>query len=384
MTNITTAARQYATRPADQRFTSLDALLAYKTATALNSRAVTLPSSALRVAPSAETADSTLLVSGANGTGYEPTHWAFGQLAQLAGAPAGYLRTLPAPIAADAVNYGLRFNRQAENVAVLLQRPVTADGGMEVSPSGSNAPLATPQLIAATGPNYGRIFDRDVVRAAVERFGNGVDGDFRVPGFFGTALDRVTKENTTIYGGDRDVFFFLADEEHRVEIPNRRDGKSGALARGIFMWNSEVGSKTFGVATFLFDYVCCNRIVWGAAEYKEIRVRHTSQAPDRFLREIGPALNTYANSGTAGITQAISDARAVTLDSLTSDKNEWLATRFGKGMAQSINSAHELEEGRPVETVWDVIVGATAVARGIEWQDDRVALERKAGDLLTA
>ena len=45
--------------------------------------------------------------------------------------------------------------------------------------------------------------------------------------------------------------------------------------------------------------------------------------------------------------------------------------------------AHELEEGRPIETRWDAVVAATAVARGIEHQDERVALERRAGDLLT-
>ena len=41
------------------------------------------------------------------------------------------------------------------------------------------------------------------------------------------------------------------------------------------MWNSEVGKTTLGAGFFLFDYVCCNHIVWGADQYTEIRIRHT-------------------------------------------------------------------------------------------------------------
>jgi hypothetical protein len=36
------------------------------------------------------------------------THWSFGQLATIASAPPSYLRTLPATIASDAINHGLR------------------------------------------------------------------------------------------------------------------------------------------------------------------------------------------------------------------------------------------------------------------------------------
>lgn len=375
------ASRQWAARPDDERFLSLTDMLRYKSAITANSRAKVVPSKILTVAPSADTANATLLISGANGTGYEPSHWAFGQLAQLAGAPAGYLRTLPAPLAADNLNYGLQFNRQAEEVGVLLQRPV---GGPAIAyDDGAVIPTAEPQLVAATGPKYGRIWDRDVLRALVERFGNGVDGDFRVPGIFGQRVD-VTKANTTLYAGDRDMFVFLADEDHRVEIPGAgRNGETEQLARGFFVWNSEVGSKTFGVATFLFRYACSNRIVWGAAEYKEIRIRHSSLAPERFMSEISPALATYANSSTASITAAVTAAQQIRLDSLSSDKNDWLATRFGKGIAASMATAHELEEGRPMESLWDAVQGATAVARSIGFQDERVALERKAGELLS-
>ena len=45
-----------------------------------------------------------------------PTHWSFGQLSQLAGAPAGYLRDMPAKLAEVNLNWGLRYNRSSQAV----------------------------------------------------------------------------------------------------------------------------------------------------------------------------------------------------------------------------------------------------------------------------
>ncbi len=41
-----------------------------------------------------------------------------------------------------------------------------------------------------------------------------------------------------------------------------------------------------------------------------------------------------------------------------------------------------MEEGRPIETVWDAVTGITAYSKGLAFQDQRVALETKAGALL--
>lgn len=368
MSTISTASHQWATRPADERYTSLTAMRDHFHTTRANSRATTVSSRRLQAIPSED--NKGVLLQGANGHAYAPTHWSFGQLAQLAEAPAGYLRTLPAPIAADCVNYGLQFKRSIEDVGVLLQR-----SGSYVDATGSHLP--EPIIPAVTGPRYGRIWNADILDSLVKRFGDGVTGDFRVPGEFGKAI-AVTKANTTLYAGDRDMFVFLADESHRIEVPNRRNGEAGSLARGFFVWNSEVGSATFGIGTFLFDYVCCNRTIWGAAQYREIKLRHTAAAPDRFLQEVGPALISYANSSTDSITSGIAAARAAKLD----DVDEWLAKRFGKRTVESLQAVHQLEEGRPIETLWDVSNALTAKAKSVPWQDERVALERQAGEVL--
>jgi hypothetical protein len=189
----------------------------------------------------------------------------------------------------------------------------------------------------------------------------------------------VTKENTTLYASDRDMFVFLADEENRIELPNRRAGRFGSFARGFFVWNSEVGKTTLGAGFFLFDYVCCNRIIWGADQYTEVRIRPTKGAPDRWLEEVMPVLREYSQASAKPVIQAIEDARNKRIDD---ELTAFLAKRFGKQMAPAIAAIHETEEGRPIETLWDVTVAATAHARSVKNTDKRLEIERAAGELL--
>lgn len=355
------ASKQWASRPSDERFISLTELASHCNAVRDNSKGRVVSSRSLQARP-VDNDPLALVVVGPNGSPVTPTHWAFGQLAQRAGAPAGYLRDLPAPLAADCINYGLQHTRGYEDIGVLLRKDDAA---------------LVPTLAAVTGPNYGRVWNATIADALVSRFGDGLNGAFRVPGEFGKAV-KVSRENTTLYASDRDMFVFLADEVNRVEIPNRRNGQAGTMARGFFVWNSEVGAQTFGIATFLFDYVCMNRIVWGAAEYNEVRIRHTATAPDKWMTEVAPALEAYAKSSTHGITAAIEHAREARLD----DVSVFLTKRFTKTQAEAIKAVHLAEEQRPIETIWDAVTGATAYARGVAYQDERVKLERQAGQML--
>ncbi|HEY5411312.1 MAG TPA: DUF932 domain-containing protein [Caulobacteraceae bacterium] len=290
------------------------------------------------------------------------TNWAFGQLAQRAGAPGPYLRSLRPDLAADCINYGMA-KREVEDVGVYIHRHD------ESSP--------VPIMAAVTGPQYGRISDASIIEALIARFGNGRDGDFTVPGEFGEKV-AVTKANTTLYASDRDMFVFLADEKNRIEVPDRRNGEPGMLARGFFVQNSEVGSAALSITTFLFDYVCCNRIVWGAADMKNVTIRHTSGAPIRFLEEVAPALELYAHSSAQGIVDGIAAAKAKRLEEV----EDFLSERFSRSQAKAIILAHEVDEARPIETIWDAVVGITAYARELPNQDNRVDFERAAGKVM--
>jgi hypothetical protein len=359
---LTAASRQWASRPSDERFTSLLDLQDHVNTQRNRSRGKIVSSRGVTAQPDPNSPHQGLVIVGKEGHAANPSHFAFGQLANLAGAPAGYLRGLPAPLAADCINYGLKVERDISDVGLLLRRETEGNIG----------------LVAATGPKYGRIWNSDVVNALVDRVGDGVTGDWRVPGEFGKAVE-VTKANTTLYAGDRDMFVFLADEQNRISIPNRRNGESGSLARGFFVQNSEVGSSAFVVSTFLFDYVCCNRIVWGARDVTELRIRHTAAAPDKWLEEALPVLEAYAHSSATPVEAQLQAAQQRKIDNVESflKSRNWNASLIAKAQA-----AHEDEEGRPVETLWDVVCGATAYAKSIEHQDTRVSVERAAGNLL--
>lgn len=359
MSTLMQASRQWASRPDDQRFVSLTELHDYCSKQRDNSRGRVVSSRRLSAAP-VDGDHKSLVVLGPDGSPVAPTHWSFGQLASRAGAPPSYLRELPAPIAADCINYGLKHVRDVEELGVLLYK----NGG-------------APELRAVTGPQYGRVWNAQITQALVARFGDGLTGDFKVPGEFGKDV-AVTKANTTLYASDRDMFVFLADEKNRIEMPNRRDGQKGSLARGFFVWNSEVGKTSFGFAMFLFDYVCCNRIVWGAEEYKEIRLRHTVSAPDRWMEEIVPVIDAYSHASAAPVQRAIAHAQAKRIE----DVDKFLRNRFTASLAQAISAVHVVEEARPIETLWDAVTAVTAYARGVPHQDRRIDLEREAGKIL--
>jgi hypothetical protein len=353
------ASHQWRSRADDERYTSLDDMLAHFRTIKAESRQTVASSHGIRAIPDDDHKGLMIEIDGETEP-YCPTHHSFGQLATLGKSPAYYLHTLPSPLAADCVNYGLQFKRDIADVGLLLHR------------NGSDT------LRAATGPEYGRIWNADVVAALMDRFGDGISGVWRVPGEFGKAVE-VTKANTTLFGSDRDMFCFLADEQNRIEIPGRRGGRGGSLARGFFVWNSEVGDRSVGLGFFLFDYTCSNRIVWGVHEYNEVRISHTKSAPDKYVEKMMPVIDAYANAAASSTMEAIEQARQKRLD----DKlDEFLAKRFARTMATSLKAIHEVEEGRPIETLWDVATAATAYARSIPHQNRRVELERKAGELL--
>ncbi|EGG74991.1 hypothetical protein SXCC_04362 [Gluconacetobacter sp. SXCC-1] len=67
----------------------------------------------------------TLTVPGQNDP-IVPTHWSFGQMCSLVGAPSSYLRNLPAPLAAINLQHGLLSHR-AELVKTLETRTAASN-----------------------------------------------------------------------------------------------------------------------------------------------------------------------------------------------------------------------------------------------------------------
>jgi len=97
-------------RPADERFLSLTDLNNAVRWRSERSKTRIMESEAIRVEASRDNPGAPELVA--------PTHWRFGQLASLVGAPAIYLRQFPAPLAGINLQYGLSTHR-AEQVKTL-------------------------------------------------------------------------------------------------------------------------------------------------------------------------------------------------------------------------------------------------------------------------
>lgn len=102
---------EWFSRPADERYLSLSDLFAAVRGRADRSRTRTAESAAIRVEANRDDAERLTLLLPGEDVPLAPTHWSFGQLASIVGAPATYLRQLPAPLAGINLQYGLTSHR---------------------------------------------------------------------------------------------------------------------------------------------------------------------------------------------------------------------------------------------------------------------------------
>lgn len=281
------------------------------------------------------------------------------------------MRQLPAPLAAINLQHGL-LNHRAEQVKTLEM-----DNGRI-------------ELRAVTGPEYGRIWDHELVSAVMKIAGNGTgDTMWKVPGVldWGTMTHNpfvdITKDTTTLYASDRDVFIFLVDDMHPIEAGRLPNGEPDLYFRGFYCWNSEVGSKTLGIASFYLRAVCANRNLWGTENFEEIVIRHSKFAAQRFAHEAAPALTNFANSSPAPFVAGIRAARQRVVARNDEDRETFLRRRgFSKAETGRIIETVLSEEGKPPESIFDFVQGITRVARDKPHQDARLDMEGRAKKLL--
>ncbi|MCW0236739.1 MAG: DUF932 domain-containing protein [Ferrovibrio sp.] len=358
-------------RPDDERFLSLGELAAMVRGRADHSRSRLVETSRIHVEASRSNAERLALVLPGADAPVAPTHWSFGQLATQVGAPAAYLRNLPAALAGINLQYGLTAHRAEQ-----IKTYETANGRVE--------------LRAVTGPDYGRIYDHELVEAVQRIAGNGTgDTRWKVPGVLdgstGVYNPRVdiSKDTTTLYASDRDVFLFLVDDLNPIEAGRLPDGSPDLYFRGFYCWNSEVGAKTLGIASFYLRAVCQNRNLWGVEDFQEITIRHSKYAASRFAHEAAPALTRFANSSPMPFVNGIRAAREKIVARTDEDRSDFLRNRgFSKAETAKIIDTVLAEEGRKPESIFDFVQGITAVARDKPHQDARLDLEGRAKKLL--
>jgi Domain of unknown function (DUF932) len=367
-------------RSDEERFLSLDDMKAQLSRRWQDCKTQVLQNRSIQVLPPHEINGDTihhLTIELNSGQEVAASHHGFNQLAALVKAPASYLRTLPSPIVAQNLNWGLKHNRNVEEVGVFFDKK---------------------RLRAVTGPNYGRIPDFEVVEALqkIAGAGDGSDGyRWKVPGQldWGTMKYHpnmpITKESTTLYASDRDVFVLLVDDRNPIEVGTYTDPRTGKqhpdlMFRGLIAKNSETGSGAMTISAFYLRGVCMNRNLWGVEGFEEISIRHSKNAPTRFVMEAEPALNSYATGDAKRLVDGVAKAKAATIardDEAALDFLRGL-DGFSKARAEKVIQHIEVEEGEKARTAWQFAQGVTALARSIPHQDDRLKIELQAKRIL--
>lgn len=265
---LSAAHHEWAQRPNDERFATLDVLGEHVANVRKHAAEFEMPRWRLEVVVDA----GELCLRGSQ-VNPRLTRWSAQQLCGLAGASTYLLdEELRPETVAQALNEKLAARRgQPENErGAFGDRPaaVLLDMG------GGDRP---PKLRAFTSTKFARVWDEEVVEFArgLKRY-----GDWTVP----PAMTDHQKPSG-LYAGDRDMFVFLVDESARV-----RDGSPRGLARGFFLWNSEVGARELGGTTFLYDYICGNHYVWGATAVRRFGRRHVGRAEDVRAQGLGDLL----------------------------------------------------------------------------------------------
>lgn len=117
---------EWFSRPDDERYLSLTELYDAVKVRADRAKARTVESRAVRVEATRDNAERLALIVPGQEQPIAPTHWSFGQLCSLVGAPASYMRQLPAPLAGINLQHVLLSHR-----AELVKTLETDDGRIE-------------------------------------------------------------------------------------------------------------------------------------------------------------------------------------------------------------------------------------------------------------
>jgi hypothetical protein len=385
--NIATAARQYASRPKDERFESLDAMIAnamtqrdHSTertynlkdlqfiATGADSRS--LPDSG---APLDGSAPGSLKIASPRGAA-NMTHWAFGQACRTLGAPANYLRSLPPAIAADALNFGIRDSATGTAVSLLVQAP---NGTPE------------PTIRACTSDRYKRVWDAELYGAIAQTMTR-TDDRWQLPPTW-------TGEGAGAYRGDRDSFLILVNGGSIVTDPSMRNTRGGfgnatggagvdpgSMFRGLLVRNSEVGASSITIEQILFEYVCGNHMLWGAVVDKTFRRRHIGDSVKRdSIREIADVAYRWTQRSASqdeALIKALIDHEIAHTPEGVADELKAMGATAPQAQA-AVDHCAQYFTASP-RSFWGVAQGMTHASQETGYQDDRLALDQLAAKVL--
>jgi len=292
------------------------------------------------------------LFSPEKGKRHDLNDWSFRQLCKQLSAPSEFISNLSPRLASECMQEAtlIRESDSRKGKSVFY---------MDKSPEGSESEGT---IRAITTDRYVRVYDSEVL-SAIEKYAGGMSAQ-------------------GLYSGERDIFCFMTNEEMKVNIAGED------LSRGFMVWNSEVGSRTFGVMSFYYRTICSNHIVWGCQNVKERISKHIGQ-----VRDIFDDLPNFIDWA-ACTDELIHDEKAIKKAQqmlLAKDPVECAQILrkmgWGKKVAQNIVQEAEVDHERyntPGEpySVWGIVQGATAYSQRHDNLDSRFEEDLKISKLM--
>jgi len=334
MVNLKAAHRELFKRSADEVFSSLDALLEFTNGQRERSVDRWHPPEKLAIE-----ANGTILASLEHEGSYAFNDWSFGQLCRLASVNKDTLNRLSPATARQALRETMPTGRKP------LQILTEGD-----------------RIRSIHGTQYARLWNEDLVKLAMET-------DFTLP-------HEAVGGGKGLYAGEQDLFLFLIDPTGWVEIGEH------AFAPGMFLWNSEVGKRSYGVQTFWYQSVCANHIVWDATEVVDWSRKHTGDVTEGLesVRRITRELLKKRDERKDGFVEAIRKAMGTRVGV---DSEACLNVLSRKGIKRTLaKKALEMAAQQGGFSVWCVVDALTRLAQETQFVGARTEVDEKASQLL--
>lgn len=379
MANLMKASNQWATRPADERFQSLQEMYNKTLEQFNNSQEVTENLNDMQVIVGE---DGNLKLVGKHSGNLNFSHWGFSQFCNNINSNARYMRTLV---------------HEPERAAYNMNQDIVR-GGSDLGRS--ILYVNNGRLLSSTSNKYSRLPNHIMTKAVMD-----LGADWRLlPARPVDSTDPKARPATIediglssrmevgemcvssgAYANVENAFIFVVNEKMHIE-----DGSDGGLTLGFFAENSEVGERAFTLTTFLYRTVCANHIVWDVENIRKIRVKHIGGNMEARIKEaLRTQISYYASEMLAQAEEMVNKAKnfniALNFDDLVAELYARKELKLTKGIIEKAYATAEQYyqiDGNPL-TAWGFSSGLTRYSQTTANQDERDALDKAAAKILT-
>ena len=375
-------ATQWAKRPADERFRSLEQARDRAKADASVSREI--PN--ILVGDIRAVADGNELFLNGKSKRARLSFGAARNLCQQVGAPHSFLAGLPATLTAQNLNYKLSEKDPKEKVKLyvmeqkddLLLRDITTmkykriyhhenlDKLIQLKERfGLKVPPARP---AVAGQPTRIATAQDVI-------------DGNLVGCFVSIGDEIADAGIYLGQGDPELYVVMMSDRQI------KDGTDKGLFRSIILQASETRGTSQEAETCLLRGICGNHIRWGVKNKTRYNTRHVGRARQRAADILTYNISQFLDASPLAEEQQIQAAKTTILGKNVEEVVTYLyvkdiASQKQLKYAYALAEAHDSDYADP-RSVWGMAQGLTRLSQHSVYADERVLVDKAAGRVLS-